>query len=289
MIEAILGAGAAALIVIGAFTAGRGIQGDRFIEERWGDANPAVVTIARPIRLFVDNYLPTVAETVRKLLEEAGRPYGRQGGTEYLAIAILYALIAGGMLLIFSFLRLQIGPLYALVFACAFVVGVTSIQINLLRSQVNERLRNISRSFPYFLDTMVLSLNAGAHTPEAMDLFIENNPSDPLADEIRTMRDETRAGLRFEAALPGLADRLGNKDLRTVILNIRHGMEMGSSLEEVLRRQSADIRFFRGQYAERAIEKMKVSTKLPLVLMLISALLIMIGPAAIGVANSGLL
>lgn len=289
VLSPLLGAISVALLFFGAFMVGRSVSGaEGSSSHRWGDTNPIVVTLARPFRAFALSQLQDIVATTDANLARAGMPHGRIGGAEYVGRSVFYGVLAASVLVTLGVSRAMFEGLTLIVLFIVVILATVLMQNTVLNNLADERSRKINNAFPYFLDMMVLSLRAGANTPEAIDLFINNNPDEPLTEEMRLTRDETQAGVRFEQALPGLAERLGNKDLRTVIMNIQHGIEMGTSLADVLEMQSADIRFFRTQNVERAIEKMRVNIQLPLVLMLISAMALIIGPAIVTAANSGM-
>lgn len=284
----LLGALAAGCLVAGAAIFGRRAMTTPANGERWGDSDTLTVSLARPFRGLAQDHLGDLVSRADTLQDRAGRPAGGQGGPEFVAISLLYGVVTALMACILVGMRSGSTPLSLTILAIFSVVIVVTFRFSTLHGQAEARARAITVTFPYFLDMMILSLRAGANTPEAIDLYIDNNPGDPLTEELRLTRDQTQAGMRFEAALPMLGERLGDKDLRTVLYNIRHSMEMGTSLSDALTAQSADIRFFRTQNAERAIERMRVKIQLPLVMALMSAMAIIIGPAIIIAADSGM-
>jgi len=55
----------------------------------------------------------------------------------------------------------------------------------------------------------------------------------------------------------------------------------------VLREQSANLRFRRTQVAERAAEELKVKLQGPAMLMMVSVLMLILGPAIVEMLGSG--
>lgn len=261
--------------------------GAKQTKERWGNTPRILVLLARPFLGLASNLLEDLVSRSDKLLRLAGSPNGGISGIEHTALSLLFGLAAsivsaGAMM----FQSAQISTIVSVAVLCP-VLSVLARQLA-VQTMASDRVFELRSTFPYFLDMMVLTLRAGATPPMALNLYIESSSKNALTVEISRMRDETKAGALFEDALLGLADRMHEKDLHKVIMNIKHGMRTGS-LADVLAAQAEDIRFVRTQAIEREIERMRVSLNLPLVLMLIGSLGLIMGPAFVTMAESPLL
>jgi tight adherence protein C len=205
----------------------------------------------------------------------------------YLGLAFL---IGTAVAILFGFMLwvVQAPPLAVLVSTLAAQVLGSWIAIEYLGNIVADRRRRISREFPYFLDLSVMSMEAGATFTQAIDIYVRDGlPGSPLVDELRRTHAEVQMGRTFEEALGALEERVPADEVQTILRSLRQGYRMGTPLGQVLREQSANLRFRRTQVAERAAEELKVKLQGPAMLMMVSVLMLILGPAIVEMLGSG--
>src|SRR5207244_9092342 len=103
-----------------------------------------------------------------------------------------------------------------------------------------------------------------------------------LADELRLINLELRAGKGRSDALRNLADRTGVDDISSLVAMLVQTDKFGTSVAQSLRVHSDTVRTKRRQRAEEAAAKTGVKMGFPLVFCIFPAIwVVTIGPAAI--------
>ena len=227
------------------------------------------------------------ARLEQKLLY-AGRPGGRITGGQFIAALQLFAL--GTALLMIVLMSLTVGfTLGTLVFAVIVAGMAYGIGYLWLDNAVAERRTMIGRQFPYFLDLGVMTIEAGSSFTETVDIYVRDNAGDALAEELRITTSEIRMGKTLREGLQALHDRITSEDVQNAIRALIQGQRMGTPLGQVIRDQADAMRFRRSQLAERAAEELKVKMQGPAMLLMLSVLLLILGPAFLNMMNSGVL
>jgi tight adherence protein C len=154
----------------------------------------------------------------------------------------------------------------------------------LLSHLVSVRQREIFESFPDALDLMTVCVEAGLGTEAAMmrvadDLQIK---SPALADEMRLVNLELRAGADRERALRNLAIRTGVEEVDGFVTMLSQAERFGTSIAASLRIHAEMLRTRRRQRAEEAAAKIALKLLFPLIFCIFpSLLLVLMGPAMI--------
>lgn len=147
-----------------------------------------------------------------------------------------------------------------------------------------QRKKVIGNGLPDALDLFVVCLEAGSSLDQAIvkagnELEIAY-PA--LAEELRMLNLETRAGKPRLEAFRNLAARTGVDDVRALVTMLVQTDKFGTSLGQALRTQAASARTKRRQRAEERAQKIGVKLVFPLVFMLFPAFYVVIlGPAVI--------
>ena len=156
---------------------------------------------------------------------------------------------------------------------------------NLLLSQaVMRRQREIFESFPDALDLMTVCVEAGLGTEAAMvrvadDLQIK---SPALAEELRLVNLELRAGADRDRALRNLAMRTGVEEVDGFVTMISQAERFGTSIAASLRVHADMLRTVRRQRAEEAAAKIALKLLFPLIFCIFPSLMVVLmGPAMI--------
>src|SRR5687768_11918429 len=147
-----------------------------------------------------------------------------------------------------------------------------------------RRAHRIRLSLADMLDMLVVSVEAGLGLDAALSrVGAELAFAYPeLADELKLINLELRAGKPRSEALRNLADRTGVDDLSSLVTMLIQTDKFGTSVAQSLRVYSETLRTKRRQRAEEAAAKTGVKMVFPLVLCIFPSIwIVTIGPAAI--------
>jgi tight adherence protein C len=153
-----------------------------------------------------------------------------------------------------------------------------------LGRKARRRQHRIRLALPDALDLLVVSVEAGLGLDQAIqrvgDELAFAHPD--LADELRLINLELRAGNARAQALHNLAHRTGVDDVSSLVAMLVQTDKFGTSVAQSLRVHSDTLRTKRRQRAEEAAAKTGVKMVFPLVFCIFPAIwVVTIGPAAI--------
>jgi len=154
----------------------------------------------------------------------------------------------------------------------------------LLARMAKRRAHRIRLSLADMLDLLVVSVEAGLGLDQALSrVGTELAFAYPeLADELKLINLELRAGKPRSEALRNLADRTGVDDLSSLVAMLIQTDKFGTSISQSLRVASETLRTKRRQRAEEAAAKTGVKMVFPLVICIFPSIwVVTIGPAAI--------
>jgi tight adherence protein C len=236
---------------------------------------PAFQNVARSF----GNLLPKsmLAGVERKLIT-AGEPMTLNGFLTMLLISTA-ASVGFGLLLVVA-VGAQVGPLQLGIILGLAVVGFF-LPFYIVNSRARQRQNAIIKSLPDSFDLITTCVEAGLGLDAALSRVAEKVEG-PFAQELsRALRDIALGKSRREA-LKELGDRTGVPDLIQFTNAVIQAEAMGSSVGQVLRVQSDQLRVRRRQRAEEQAYKAPVKMLFPLVLCIFPTLFIVIlGPAII--------
>ena len=153
-----------------------------------------------------------------------------------------------------------------------------------LARMAKKRSHRIRLSLADMLDLLVVSVEAGLGLDQALSrVGTELAFAYPeLAEELKLINLELRAGKPRSEALRNLADRTGVDDLSSIVTMLIQTDKFGTSISQSLRVASETLRTKRRQRAEEAAAKTGVKMVFPLVLCIFPSIwVVTIGPAAI--------
>ena len=248
--------------------------------------------IGKPIRYFSHLNENSSRKEKSGVLEhqllQAGKPWGNVTGANYLAFAQVSAILSffvfGGCVLLF-------GGSIASMIVVGLLVAVLAywLIIESVKNKTSERRREISRQFPHFMDLAVMTMEAGSSFLETVKIYSNDNKNTALSEEFSVLLSELNMGSTVQESLHNMSKRIPSEFVQRTIANIVQGQEMGTPIGKILRDLSDSMRFHRTQAAERAAEELKVKIMGPIVLMMISIFLLILGPAVIEVLSSNVL
>jgi tight adherence protein C len=194
-----------------------------------------------------------------------------------LGIALLFFLVAGSPLF-----RANI---WVALGACLIGYLLTSMGLARLAKRRQHRIR---LALPDALDLLVVSVEAGLGLDQAILRVAEElafaHPD--LADELRLVNLEMRAGTGRSEALKNLANRTDVEDVASLVAMLVQTDKFGTSVAQSLRVHSDTVRTKRRQRAEEAAAKTGVKMVFPLVFCIFPAIwVVTLGPAAIKIVT----
>lgn len=222
-------------------------------------------------------------QAIRKMVDEklaAAGGFGRLGPDQFLLFAVFLGLA----------LPLVIGGLTSLTGAAANkVIGLSLIFLAiglvfpflLLRQKVAARRKSIQKDLPDVLDILTVSVEAGLGFDGALAKLSEKMKG-ALVDEFTRVLQEMRIGVPRREALHAMGTRCKVDDLSLFTTSLVQADQLGVSIGQVLRVQSASMREKRRQRAQEQAMKAPVKLLLPLVFFIFPTIfVILLGPAVI--------
>lgn len=157
-----------------------------------------------------------------------------------------------------------------------------------LARQVRRRQKVIRNGLPDALDLFIVCLEAGSSLDQAIvkasDELDIAYPA--LADELRLVTTEIRAGKPRLEAFKNFASRTRVDDVRALVAMLVQTDRFGTSVSQALRTHAEVARTKRRQVAEEKAAKLTVKLVIPLVLFLFPALyVVVLGPAVIKIVR----
>ena len=173
----------------------------------------------------------------------------------------------------------------AAIFSLAALLGPDQV----IKARRSSREREYRDGFPDLLDLLVASVQAGLSLDAAVsrvtDELVRRYPH--LAEHLRFLTLELRAGRSRKEAWGSFADRLGIDEAKSLATMLRQAEEMGTSLGETLAIFSDDMRGKRMLRAEEKAMALPAKLMIPLILFIFPCLLgVLILPAAFRISQT---
>ena len=249
---------------------------------------PAPVLIERgPLAETLDPVLARLSKLVPKSPKDMSRLQRRlaRSGYPQFESAVYYSLAQLTLPVVFGLgvlllVRVEGGWMYA-VLAAAFGYMLPGFYVS---HKTTQRKKAISNALPDALDLLTVCVEAGSAMDQAIAKATEElqiaHPA--LADELRLVTTETRAGKPRMEALKNFAQRTGVEDVRTLVAILVQTDRFGTSIAQALRTHAETSRTKRRQRAEERAAKVSVKLVFPLALCLFPALYIVcFGPVVV--------
>ncbi|MFA5139049.1 MAG: type II secretion system F family protein [Elusimicrobiota bacterium] len=155
--------------------------------------------------------------------------------------------------------------------------------------RIQERQRDIIRNFPALVDLAALTIESGLDYMTAFERIIQAaTKRSELEKEMEAMIREISLGYARREALRRLARRTGLQDIRSFVGLIIQSDELGTSLVDLLRNFSADMRFRRLNNAEKAAAQASTKMLVPIFFFIFpTVFILMLSPMVKSVFKSG--
>jgi len=159
-----------------------------------------------------------------------------------------------------------------------------------IREQRAKRLRRISRSLPFYLDIVTLSVESGTNLTGALSHAVAKGPAGPLQAELERVLSDVRAGRTRAEALRALAERIDLPAIASWVAALVSAERQGSSLGPILRAQAEQRRQERFQLAEKLAMRAPVKMLFPLLVFIFPCtFVLLLFPVAVRLLEEGLL
>jgi tight adherence protein C len=135
-----------------------------------------------------------------------------------------------------------------------------------VREATEQRNKSVFRDLPFYLDIIILAVEAGTNFTGGLQQAINKATDGPLRQEFSRVLRDIRAGKPRADALRDLGDRIDTESVRNVVSSIIQAEKTGSSLGPVLKAQADQLRSTRFQKAEKLAMEAPVKLLGPLVM-----------------------
>ena len=204
---------------------------------------------------------------------------------EYLAKIQLYALLT---LPFFAYIFIAMFGAAGLLVAAMAVLALGGFLRLRLRSRARRRLQLIKRRIPFLLDLLTLLMEAGATFLNALRQAVQEFQNHPVSEEFGRVLIDMNLGKTRTEAFQAMRDRLADDEITSIIGSILQGELLGTPLGQIFRTQSDVLRLKRSQRAETVAGEAGVNMLLPAVVIMVSTVLIIIGPFFLNYLKFGL-
>jgi len=249
---------------------------------------PLIKVFAHYFRRMTDNRFFQISQMCTDLRDKLMRSgfMGAYTPNEFLGVCCVSAL---GMFLALCFVTMMATgfPQIPVGVIAAFVgFYMPFIQLN---GAIVDRLIEIDRRLPYTVDLLVLSMRAGLDFMTALDRVVtrgqEQNPDDPMVQELGVVLQEMRVGTARSDALINLCERVKSDYLQSMVGSILQSEKRGSPLANVLEVQIDTIRNKRTQKVEKMASQAAVKILLPMMFIFSSVIVVVMGAMILKIQN----
>ena len=223
---------------------------------------------------------PARTSALRTQLMQAGF-FNREAVTYYLGARVVtlgVAAVATLVILPLTHGKGLMGVGIAAMFSIAALIGPEQV----IKARIKSREREYRNGFPDLLDLLVASVEAGLSLDAAVGRITEElvRRYPRLAEHLKLLILELRAGRSRKDVWTRLADRLGIDEAKAFATMLRQSEEMGTSLGDTLKVFADEMRTKRMLRAEEKALALPAKLTVPLILFIFPCLLgVLILPA----------
>ena len=158
-----------------------------------------------------------------------------------------------------------------------------------IKGVIKKRNKEIIRGFPFVVDMLALSIEAGLDFVGAMQKVIEKSPPGAIVDEFKVLIKETRIGASRAEALRNLSWRIDISVMSSFCATLIAVDSVGASVGPILKILSNEVRAKRSSQVEKEGAQASSKMLIPMIFLVVpSVFLIMATPIVIEmVLNSG--
>jgi tight adherence protein C len=180
----------------------------------------------------------------------------------------------------------------ALQIMIALVFGVVGFlyPIMYIEKLAEQRMEEIMHHLPFTIDLISSSMNAGLDFGAAIRYLLSSGEDNILRKEFALFLREVELGKNRTEALRDMQKRINLTEFSRFVSAIAYGMDSGSSIIEVMRIQSEEMRRVKYTRAEQQAAKAPTKMIVPMALFVFpSMFIIILVPIFLRVKDSGIL
>lgn len=221
---------------------------------------------------------------LEKKLEETYMLLGSPASTNPLKMLHLKMILAAALPAVFYVMS---GSFFVLIFA---PLGFVLPDAGIYAGRIRRRQEDIIHNFPTFVDLGALMIESGLDYMTAFDRIVKIAPvKTGLELEIERTINEVQLGYSRRDALRRLSMRTGLQEVRSFVGLIVQSDELGTSLVELLRNYSADMRFRRLNKAEKLAAQASTKMLIPLFIFIFpTVFILMLSPMVSDLIRGGM-
>lgn len=198
-------------------------------------------------------------------------------------VDILFSKINWAIFLPLVVILLTKNPLFILLAVIGFYIPDME-----LKSKIQKRQQDMLGNFATTVDLMALIIESGLDYMTAFERIIKIAKTKTLLEvEIEKTLNETKLGYSRREALERLAQRTGVQDIRSFVGLIVQSDELGTSLVELLRNFSIDLRFRRLNKAEKLAAQASTKMLIPMFIFIFPVVFVLMLAPMLGDLLSG--
>lgn len=259
-------------------------------------SKPLYARLIKPFLKSLSAKLAKLAPKQKLFKTKAGKPQSeklkkqlRQAGIslsvdEYSIIRIL---VIFGTAVLFTLFAAYLGLGYRAVFGAVFgaYAAFAALHLN-LTLKISGRRASMEQQLPDVLDLLSVNVEAGLGFEQAL-LQVIGHFEGPLIEELTVTYREISMGRTRRDALALFAGRSELEDVKSFTSAIIQAEQLGISIKNILRTQSAAMRANRRSKIEEKAQKVQVKMLFPMVGFIFPVLLIvLLGPAIVSILHS---
>ncbi len=250
---------------------------------------PLYTRIIKPliddVNKFISKITPSeIKQKIEKSINQAGNPFGFNVNRWIMFQMVLIAGLPILTLLISFINKAPFGKLF-IILVLEVLLGVIGPKF-IISKKILERQDDIIKALPDALDLLTVSVEAGLGFDGALAKVVDKMPGQ-LSNEFSKAIQEMKVGTPRKEALKNMSNRVGVQDLSTFVGSIIQAEQLGVSIGNVLRIQSAQMRQKRRQRAQEKAMKAPVKMLFPMVFFIFPTIFaILLGPVIIRLADN---
>ena len=234
-------------------------------------SKPLVKSLTIPLALKVKN--KGKRQSIETLIRTAGLSK-ELTADEYIGMQILWGVLFPAFLILMNFaLNLGLSPIICI------GIGFFGFFFPASHCKAKRTLRynSIKSEFPFFIDLLALSIEAGMDFLGAIDRISEKlSENSELRKELEVVVKDVKLGSSRKEALQGLASRVDLDVMVSFCATIIDATETGVSVASVLKDQSEQMRAERFSEAEKKGATASQLILIPMVLFILPAIFLVI-------------
>ncbi|MEI7480968.1 MAG: type II secretion system F family protein [Elusimicrobiota bacterium] len=221
---------------------------------------------------------------LEKKLEERYMLLGRPVHTDPLKMLHIKMMLAAALPVIFYVLT---DSYFVIIFA---PLGFLLPDVFYYSPKIRARQQDIVHNFPTFVDLAALMIESGLDYMSAFDRIVKIVPIKTCLEiEVERTINEVQLGYSRRDALRRFSMRTGLQEVRSFVGLVIQSDELGTSLVELLRNYSADMRFRRLNKAEKLAAQASTKMLIPLFIFIFpTVFILMLSPMIADLMTGGM-